>query len=105
MVACRSWTWTGFVNGRCAEVVGRAIDDAGFHPAPGEPHAGTPCCCDRGRGCRCPLRFRASRPAGTRRPDDERAVEEAVLLQVGEQGGGRSINFRRARRSRSSMSS
>ena len=41
-MACRSWTWTGFLDGAVAELVGGAVDVAAFHAAAGEPDREAP---------------------------------------------------------------
>ena len=87
MVACRSWTLARSTRGLEADLVGLAVMDAALDAAAGEPG---------GEGVRVvvaahllrvlrPLRHR--QPAELAAPDDQRRVEQAALLQVGQQGG------------------
>ena len=70
-----------------AEFVRLAVDVPSFHAAPGEPHA------ERGR-----VVVAAVLPFGIRRatelaaPNDERVVQQAALLEVGQQTGDRTVD-------------
>ena len=80
IVACRSWTVHDVLDGGIAQLVGRAVDEAAANAAAGQP--------DGHRlvvvvAAVAPLRHR--RAAELAGPDDQRVVEHAALLQVGDQ--------------------
>ena len=92
IVACRSWTWTGSLDDVVAEVVGLAVASMpGLMPPPAS---------QIGEAARVmvaavvvggQLALAVDRAAELAAPDDQRVVEQAALLEVGDQGGGRLI--------------
>ena len=84
--------WTLFSTAVAPNSIGRAVDRAALHAAAGEPDAErlvvviaariVVAVAVAGRGA---AEFAA--------PDDQRAVEQAALLQVGEQRGGGRVDF------------
>ena len=85
-------------DGVVAEVVGRAVGLAALDAAAGEPDGEAV-----GVVVAAVLALGAGRPAELAAPDDQGLLEQAALLQVGEQAGdraGRSARSKRACRRR-----
>ena len=74
-----------------AELVGLAEHEPALHAAAGDPHAEVPRMMVAAVVRVGQLALAEHRPAELAAPDDERVVEQAALLQVGDQRGGRLI--------------
>src|SRR5438034_277146 len=79
----------GVLRDVVAEIVGRAVGDAGFHTAPGHPY---------GEAARMmvapgfdgvPLALAGDTASEFASPDDERVVEKAALLEILDERGAR----------------
>ena len=92
-VAWKSWTWTPPSVDVVAEVVGRAVDQTRLDAAAGHPHreaARMVIAAVVGRG---QLALRIAGAAELAAPDHQRVVEQAALLQIGDQRGARLIGL------------
>ena len=88
IVACKSWTWTLFLDGRVAEVVGRPISLAPLDAAARQPGGET------ARAMVAPLAALAGgRPAELAGPDHQGLIQQPAALQVGQEGRDRLVGL------------
>ena len=85
IVACRSCTSTGSLDDVVAEVVGLADGHARLDAAAGQPHRERARMVVAAQEVRAVARLVHRRAPELAAPDDQRVVEQAALLQVGEQ--------------------
>ena len=84
------------LDGGVAEFVGRAVDDAALDAGAGEPHGHGLVVMIAADGTLVALRHR--RAAELAGPDDQRVVEHAALLEVGDQRRAGLVDFAGAQR-------